>query len=99
MNLKIICSALFELFPNNLIKRCPAIIFAVSRTANLPGRIKLLIVSIKTMKGIKIAGVPVGTMWDNIFFVLLIQPYDINDNHKGNAKVRVKVRCLDLVNT
>lgn len=48
------------LFPNRLINKCPAIILAVNRTANDPGRIKFLIVSINTINGINILGVPVG---------------------------------------
>lgn len=60
--------------PNNVIKIWPAIIFAVSRTVRVIGRMMLLIVSIHTIKGIKIFGVPWGTKWINIFLVLLIQP-------------------------
>jgi len=40
--------------------------FAVRRTASVPGRIKLLIVSIITMNGISIVGVPWGTRCSNI---------------------------------
>lgn len=45
-------------FPKSVIKRCPAIIFAASRTASVPGRMIFLIVSIHTMKGIRTDGVP-----------------------------------------
>jgi hypothetical protein len=45
-------------FPNKVIKRWPAIMFAVNRIAKVPGRIIFLIVSIHTMKGINIGGVP-----------------------------------------
>jgi len=93
-NLNII---LGPVFPNKVINKCPAIILAVSRTANVPGRIIFLIVSIQTIKGIKIPGVPWGIRWQNIWFVLLIHPYIINDNHKGKLRVRVNVKCLDLV--
>jgi len=54
------------LFPSRVSNRCPAIMFAVSRTANVPGRIRLLIVSIITMNGISIVGVPCGTRCSNI---------------------------------
>jgi hypothetical protein len=47
--------------PNNVSNKCPAIILAESRTAKVPGRITLLIVSINTIKGIKTEGVPCGT--------------------------------------
>lgn len=46
------------LFPSKVNSKCPAIIFAVKRTARVPGRIKLLIVSIITINGINIVGVP-----------------------------------------
>ena len=39
-------------------RRCPAIILAESRIAKVNGRIKRLIDSIITMKGIRIIGVP-----------------------------------------
>ena len=46
------------LFPSSVSRRCPAIMFAVRRTASVPGRIRLLIVSMIIMKGISVAGVP-----------------------------------------
>ncbi len=52
-----------------------------------------------TINGIKIIGVPIGTKWQNIWFILLIQPYNINDIHKGKARLAVKTKWLDLVNT
>ena len=61
-------------FPNSVIKRCPAIIFAVSRTAKVPGRIIFLIVSIHTINGIRTPGVPCGTKWQNICCVLFTHP-------------------------
>jgi hypothetical protein len=48
----------FPVFPIRVNKRCPAIIFAVNRTAKVPGRITFLIVSIHTIKGIRTLGVP-----------------------------------------
>ena len=44
--------------PRSVKSKCPAIIFAASRTASVPGRIMFLIVSIRTIKGIRIKGVP-----------------------------------------
>lgn len=84
-------------FPSKVKSKCPAIIFADNRTAKVPGRITLLIVSIKTIKGIKTAGVPWGTKWANICFVLLIQPIVINLTQRGRAKERVIVMWLVLV--
>jgi hypothetical protein len=54
------------LFPSRVISRWPAIMFAVRRTASVPGRIRFLIVSIMTMNGISIVGVPCGTKCSNI---------------------------------
>lgn len=87
----------FPVFPKRVSKRCPAIIFAESRTARVPGRIIFLIVSIRTIKGIKTGGVPWGTKWANICFVLLIQPKNMNLNQRGRANDRVKVMWLVLV--
>ena len=39
------------LFPSSVNSKCPAIIFAVRRSANVPGRIRFLIVSIIPMNG------------------------------------------------
>ena len=46
------------LFPSKVSSRCPAIIFAVKRTARVPVRIRLLIASVMTINGISIVGVP-----------------------------------------
>jgi hypothetical protein len=87
----------FPVFPNNVNNKCPAIMLADNRTASVPGRIILLIVSIKTIKGINTGGVPCGTKWANICFVLLIQPKNIKLNQRGRANDRVNVMWLVLV--
>jgi hypothetical protein len=84
-------------FPNKVNNKCPAIILADSRTAKVPGRIILLIVSINTINGIRTEGVPCGTKCANICFVLLIHPNIIKLSHKGRAKERVSVIWLVLV--
>ena len=86
-------------FPKRVISRWPATIFAISRTARVNGRITFLIDSIKTMKGIKAAGVLWGTRCANICFVWLIQPNIMNEIHRGSLRVRVKAMWLDAVNT
>jgi len=55
------------------IKRWPAVILATRRTDNVIGRIKFLVISIKTMTGIRGVGDPVGTIWVNIILVFLIE--------------------------
>jgi len=53
---------------------------AHKRTDKVIGRIIFETNSINTIKFIKIKGVPIGTRWDNIFFVLLYQPKIIKEN-------------------
>jgi hypothetical protein len=90
--LRIVRDSLGPVFPRRVISKCPAIILAANRTARVPGRIILLIVSMQTIKGIRTGGVPWGTRWANMCCVWLIHPYSINLIHRGKAKARVKVR-------
>lgn len=85
------------IFPKRVISKCPAIILADSRTAKVPGRIMLLILSIHTINGINMEGVPWGTKWANIRYVLLIHPYSMNVNHRGKANLNVITIWLVLV--
>ena len=87
------------LSPSSLINKCPAIIFAINRTARAPGRIIFLIVSIHTINGISTVGVPVGIKWASISWDLFIHPNIINLIHMGKASDSVYIMCLDLVNT
>lgn len=87
----------FPEFPRRVKSRCPAIMLAVSRIAKVPGRIKLLIDSIQTIKGINTLGVPWGIKWANICWVWLNQPKIIKDNQSGKDNVNVKVKWLVLV--
>jgi len=57
-NLSKVKVSLGPVFPIKVISKWPAIMLAARRTANVPGRIMLLTVSIHTMKGIKTEGVP-----------------------------------------
>jgi hypothetical protein len=57
----------------------------------------LLIVSMITINGISMVGVPCGTRCSNMWLVFLIHPNNINLIHKGRAKVNVSVRCLVIV--
>lgn len=70
---------------------------AVRRTASVPGRIRFLIVSMITINGISMVGVPCGTRCSNMWFVFLIHPNSMNLTHSGRASVSVSVRCLVLV--
>lgn len=93
----IVCLMDGPLFPSSVNSRCPAIMFAVKRTASVPGRIRFLMVSMITMNGINMVGVPWGTKCSNMWFVFLIHPNSINLTHRGRANVSVSVRCLVLV--
>jgi len=53
-------------FPNNVINRWPATIFAINRTESVIGRITFLIDSINTIKGINAEGVLWGTKCANM---------------------------------
>ena len=66
--------------------------FAVRRTASVPGPIRLLNVSMITMKGVSMVGVRIYG-----WFVFLIHPNNINLTHNGKTSVSVSVRCLVLV--
>ena len=85
------------LFPRSVNNKWPAIILAVRRTANVPDRIRFLIVSMMTMNGISIVGVPCGTKCSNMWLVFLIHPNSIKLIHKGRARDSVRIRCLVLV--
>jgi len=71
--------------PNRLIKRCPAIILAVSRIESVIGRIILLTSSIRTIKFINGVGVPLGRVWITIDFGKFIHPKVIIEDHKISA--------------
>ena len=79
--------------------RCPATIFAARRTERVKGRITLLTISIKTIKGIRAGGVPKGTRCANIALGVRMHPISIWPSHRGSAKATVKVKCLEEVNT
>lgn len=97
--IKIILEAVAVWLPRSVINRCPATIFAMSRTDRVIGRIRLLIDSIKTINGMRAPGVPEGTICANMWEVLLIQPKIMKVSHRGRARPRVNVICLEEVKT
>lgn len=78
--------------PINLIKRCPAIILAVSRTDNVNGRIIFLTSSIRTIKGMSTGGVPKGTKWVKVASISIEFFRRIWPNHRGKAIEQAKVK-------
>ena len=85
----------FLVFPSKVNKRCPAIILGDKRIAKVPGRILFPIVSMHTINGIRIKGVPWGIKRVNICIILLIHPKIINVIHSGKAIENVKVLWLE----
>jgi len=79
--------------PKRVIKRCPAIRLAVSRTQRVIGRIMFLVISITTIKDIKAIGVPWGNKWDSTNFVFWSQPNIIKLSHTDNERGKLKFRC------
>lgn len=98
-NLNIVVLRVGPVFPIKVRSKCPAIMLAVSRTAKVPGRIILLIVSMHTINGIRSQGVPWGTKCANIWVVLLIHPNIINLIHNGKARARFITMWLVPGNT
>jgi hypothetical protein len=85
--LRVLLAAIW--FPKSVRRRCPAIRLAVSRTERVKGRIRLLIVSIKTINGMRRTGVFWGIKWANIDFGVFSQPNSIMDSHIGTDIDRV----------
>lgn len=71
--------------PIKCMRRWPAVILAVSRTANAIGWIKRLIVSIIMSIGISRIGVPCGRKWANDALVLWRNPVITAPAHRGTA--------------
>ena len=78
--------------PKSVIKRCPAIMLAVSRTHRVMGRIRFLVSSMRTINLIRAMGVPWGTRCASMWFVLLIQPKRLIESQLSMASGRVRVR-------
>jgi hypothetical protein len=86
-------------FPRRHIRRCPAIMLALSRTLKVIGRMMFLTSSIHTMKAIKATGVPIGRVWANIWIVFLIHPNIMKAVHVMIAAGNVSIICAVVVNT
>lgn len=76
----------------------PALILAASRTDNVIGRSKILVVSIRIKAGLKASGAPVGRRWAAAAPGLKAQPDIRRDAHRGRAKVKVITRWLLRLN-
>jgi len=85
-------------FLSKLNSKWPATMFADSRIDRVIGRMMFLVNSIRTMKFIRAIGVPVGTVWANILWVLLIHPNNIMAIHIVIAVGRAIIMCEVGVN-
>jgi len=83
--------------PSKESKRCPAIMFAERRIANVKGRIIKLIDSIITMKGIRIIGVPWGVKWANMSLIKFIILYIMILIQNERDRDKDNLKCLDAV--
>lgn len=84
--------------PIRWIKRWPAVILAVSRTARAMGWIKRLIVSMIISMGIRGRGVPWGRKWASEDLVLWRKPINTVPAHRGIAIPRFMDSCVVGVN-
>lgn len=82
---------------NKISNKCPAIMFAASRTERVIGRIRFLTVSIRTIKGISIRGVPAGIKWTRRLLALFFQAINIVVNQIGKDSAKVKDRWAEGV--
>lgn len=80
--------------PIKWIRRCPAVILAVSRTANAIGWINKLMVSMIISIGINGRGVPWGKKWANEALVLYRKPVITAPAHRGIAIPRFMESCV-----
>lgn len=79
--------------------KCPATILAASRTLKVRGRIKFLINSIITIKGISAKGVPNGTKCAKKLPRLKNEEYNTYPSHIGKANLRENTKWELPVNT
>jgi len=87
------------ILPIKDIIKCPAIILVVSRTANVIGRISLLVSSIMTIRGINGVGVPRGTRWANNDFLNFLIAKKIIPIHSLKEIVKFTLILLVMLNT
>jgi len=76
---------------------CPALMFAANRNDRVIGRTVTLVVSISTRNGLSQSGAPSGRKWAIDFIIELVNLDIIIDSHRGSPKIRVKIKCLDVL--
>lgn len=83
--------------PSKVKSKWPAIILAVNRIAKVRGRIISLIDSIKTMKGIRIGGVPWGVKWEKKSLIKWQILNRVIEIHIDSDKDSENLKCLEAV--
>lgn len=83
--------------PKRVKSKWPAIMLAVKRIANVNGRIIKLIDSIKTMKGIRMGGVPWGVKWEKKSLIKYQILNNIIEIHKDSDNDKENLKCLEAV--
>jgi hypothetical protein len=78
--------------PRSDMSKCPAIRLAVSRTHNVIGRIRFLVISMATMKNMSGGGVPCGRRCVSMCFVFLVHPNSTTGIQSVNDSGRVVVK-------
>lgn len=77
---------------------CPALILAAKRNDRVRGRTIILEVSINTKNGFSQSGAPSGRKWATEALNDLVNLEAIILNHTGSPRIKVKIRCLDVLN-
>ena len=85
--------------PINPRRIWPALILAANRKDRVTNRTEILIVSVKTRKGLSQSGAPLGKKCATNDLGAWVIALIINLNHKGRPNERVKRRCLVDLNT
>lgn len=76
-----------------VIRRCPAVMLAVSRTPSAIGRMNRLTVSIITMNGISVVGEPSGSIWAMVADGFVVTPVIMVASHIGIANAMFIDSC------
>jgi len=85
-------------YPTNLRTICPALMLAANRNDRVAGRTIILVVSIRTRNGFNQSGAPSGRKWATDALGALVNEERIILSHRGSPRVRVKIKCLDVLN-
>lgn len=84
--------------PTRLRTMWPALMLAAKRNDKVIGRTKILVVSISTRNGFNQSGAPSGRKWATEALGDLEKDERIILNHNGKPNLRVKIKCLVVLN-